>query len=189
MSSAKTVSDIGNQIKALFEGRQWAALGDFLQLSSVWFVYQPLSVPEALAMAEKVLRGAQEVEVTLLRIVRTESTETHSRGSYQCRLGWFEPAALKQQEVSFDLHLGFSLKPEVKLEYLGITEASPEPSLPEEPAPPKQEATAAPAPVLVAGAPSPAPAAEGADAPVMVYVPVLMPASAVQAHLRKSLGS
>lgn len=210
MNSARTVSDIGNQIKAHFEKKEWPALGELLQLQSLWFVYQPLSVPEALAMAQEVLGGAEEVEVTLLRIVRTESTDAQSRGSYQCRLGWFEPAKLKQQEVSFDLHLGFQLKPEVKLEYLGITEASPEPSLPvEEPAPASKEA----APVVPAAAAAPAgsapvpvmpglppgavplaipamPAAEGGgEASVMVYVPMLVPASAVQANLRRWLGS
>src|SRR4051794_30458571 len=108
-------------------------------------------------MAEEVLGGAEDVELTLLRIVRTESTEAHSRGSYQCRLGWFEPAGLKQQEVSFDLHLGFQLKPEVKLEFLGITEASPEPELPtEEPEPAPAASVSAPLPAgavpFIAGA-------------------------------------
>jgi len=180
VSSDRNVADVGNQIKTLFEGKKWAALGDLLKLPSLWYVYQPLSVPEALAMAERVLRDAQEVEVTLLRIVRTESSDGYSRGSYQCRLGWFEPSPLKQQEVSFDLHLGFRTQPEAKLEYLGITEASPEPSLPaEEPAKAPPREAAAPAPLVP----------EGASPEVTVYVPVRLPASLVQAHLRKSLGS
>jgi hypothetical protein len=194
VSSNRTVSDVGNQIKMLFEGRQWPALGELLkEAAQLWYVYQPISVPEAMAMAEETLRGAEDIELTLLRIVRTESTEAHSRGSYQCRLGWFEPAGLKQQEVSFDVHLGFQLKPEVKLEFLGVTEASPEPELPSEETE-KEAAAPAPAPAalpagavpFIAGA---VPAVEGSEAPVMVYVPLLVPASAVQAHLRKWLGS
>lgn len=198
MSSTRTVSDVGNQLKTLFEGKQWPALGELLkEAAQRWYVYQPISVPEALAMAEEVLGAAEDIELTLLRIVRTESTEAHSRGSYQCRLGWFEPAGLKQQEVSFDLHLGFQLKPEVKLEYLGITEASQEPELPSEELAPAQKDVAPAAAPLPAGAvpfiagavPAPLAGAEGSEAPVMVYVPLVVPASAVQAHLRKWLGS
>lgn len=192
--SQETVAALGNRIKSLFESKQWSALGQCLPFPTLWFVYQPLSIPEAQAMADKVLRDAQDIEVSLLRILRTESSDTTSRGSYLCRLGWFEPGALKQHEVSFDLHLGFRTKPDVRLEYFGITQASPEPSLPveepaaEQPAPRAADASAA-AVQLPLGVLAGSPVTSGAaDAPVMVYVPVLVPASVAQGLVRGARG-
>ena len=176
-AGGETIGALGNRLKALFEEKRWRELGDELALPTVWFLHAPKTMAEALELAAEVLDGASEVELSLVRVLRSESEAGGAaRGSYTCCLAWLEPAGWKQQEVQFDLHLGFEQDGggRWKLAYLGVTPAAPE---------------MAPPPVGGEERPGILPGLAGADAapggePVMVYVPVFLPPETVQALLR-----
>jgi hypothetical protein len=176
-AAGETIGALGNRLKALFEEKRWRELGEELALPTVWFLHAPKTMAEALELAAEVLGGASEVELSLVRVLRSESgAGGAARGSYTCCLAWLEPAGWKQQEVQFDLHLGFEQDGggRWKLAYLGVTPAAPE---------------MAPPPAGGEERPGILPGLAGADAapggePVMVYVPVFLPPETVQALLR-----
>jgi hypothetical protein len=192
-----TIGALGNRLKALFEGKRWRELGEGLDLGAIWFLQAPKSMAEALALAEEVLGGASEVDLSLVRILRSDGSESEAGGSYTCCLAWLETESFEHHEVQFDLHLGFRRgsddgdgrgdgEQRWRLAYLGVTPATPEMA----PAPGGEAEPAGPASREDGGSPIPWPAEPGgapepaAGDPVMVYVPVLLPTETVQALLR-----
>jgi hypothetical protein len=172
-----SISALGNRLKQMFEEKEWDQLAEAVGLEQIWFLYAPMSGAEAIALARKTFDAAHELELGLVRIIRSETVGDVSRGTYTCRLGWYDDAQVKQTELDFDLHLGFRADGPVRLAYLGVTRADPfAPS-------PREEAPAQPAqaiPLITAP-----PVAAGGST-VMVYVPVLLPAEAAQSLLRNA---
>jgi len=185
-AAGETIGALGDRLKALFEEKRWRELGEELALPTVWFLHAPKTMAEALELAAEVLDGASEVELSLVRVLRSESEAGGAaRGSYTCCLAWLEPAGWKQQEVQFDLHLGFEQDGgrRWKLAYLGVTPAAPEMAPPPADRPEADRSAGAeerpgilPGLAGAAGAPG--------DEAVMVYVPVFLPPETVQALLR-----
>ena len=177
-----SVGALGEHLKALFVNQQWTALAECLREAPIWCVDAPLSVAAAMDLAARVLEGAEDVELTLLRILKSEQNGQHPSGSYLCRLGWYDPKRVKQEEVNFDLHLGFDVSSGVRVRYIGVTAASPEPTLAEPAGPAATAAPATAAPVETPLQPGAFAVASGAET-VMVYAPLLVPASALRTLL------
>ena len=161
MDSENTVSAVGNRLRLLFQERRWAELRQLVALENIWYLHSPLTADEAVALAERSFASASELELELVRIVRSELENGVAKGTYTCRLGWWEEKKLKQSELDFDVHIGFHVEGAVRVAYLGVTRA--DPFWPSK----RPEATVA-----------------GENGQVTVYVPVLVPAGAAQSWLR-----
>jgi len=178
-----TVGALGESMRENFENKRWDELRRLLSVESLWLLSHPIDLDEAIATAADLLDDAEEIELTLLRILNSETSEAECRGSYLCRLGWYEPASTKQHEVSFDLHIGFRTDGVVRLCHLGFTQATPEPEIPS--AAPAEGTTAASNIWIPSG--RAALSVAGTDA-VTVYVPVSVPAKTLSKLLHSSEG-
>lgn len=179
--AAETIGGLGDRLKSHFEAKRWRELGELLDLPSVWFLDAPKDLDEALGLAAEVLGEANDVEVSLVRVLSSEPGSA-ARGSYTCCLAWIEPPAWKQHEVQFDLHLGFEQNGAGRwtVAYLGVTRAAAEMAAP----PPDHPVGAgSEEPVAAFAAPGACGTArEGGR--VVVYVPVSVPEETVRALLR-----
>ena len=69
-------SALGKELRLLFKAKRSEELGQRLPLPFVWLIDEPLSIDDALALAEKHLANAKDLEITMLRIVNSESSAT-----------------------------------------------------------------------------------------------------------------
>jgi hypothetical protein len=161
----------GRELRLLFEAQKWDELGKHFRIPFVWLMDRPLSVAEALALAAQRLDGSRDLEISILRIVKSETSPTLPHGSYTCCLSWMSADTFEQQEVQFDLHIGFE-RPDGnwRIAFLGATRTIPE----QAPFPQDDAPATAPAEPKAEGN-GPVPSAGYA----LVYVPAWVPRDAL----------
>jgi hypothetical protein len=166
------IQAFGHELRQLFESKNWEELGKHLQIPFVWLMDQPLLVPDALALAAGRLEGAKDLRISMLRILKSEKSPTTPHGSYTCSLSWLSADTFDQQEVQFDLHIGFERSDSNwHVAFLGVTRTiSEEASFPQDDAAAPVAAEQKKSDQNVSGLPS---------GYVLVYVPAWLPQDAL----------
>jgi hypothetical protein len=180
-----SVNALGLHLRRAFQERRWREVADLFAFDRLWAFDAPLAKDAACDWADKRFAKVRDLEVSLVRVLRTLASEDEPSGSYTCCLLWIDEDTWEQHEVEFDLHLGFGRDADGRWQvaHLGLTPPTPE-DMPELDEGPAQGFVPAAVPgahdglSLFAGAERPA-----GNGQVVVYVPVSMAPAAARALL------
>ncbi len=126
------IHELVTQFKYDIEHKDWDKLKSILP-PSIWLIDRSVSSEELISTIEKKLEDADDIELSLIKLLKTELTETGAQFSATCQLFYNEKETWQEKEENFDLHMGFSNGETSQISYMGITSASTTRSIAEAP--------------------------------------------------------
>lgn len=110
------------ELKNLIECQAWPELASHLRLPFVWVMSRPASVLDVIKKGKALLRDAEEIEISLARILESEVVKQVAHFSVRTEITWQERIRNSPRRAVFDVHLGFERVDKAwQYSYLGVT--------------------------------------------------------------------
>ncbi len=120
-SDIDKIKVIALAIKNHFENKDWKRLKEMLKIPSIWFFDRPVSVDEFIKDVEKSMGSAQDVEMSLLALKKTEIIKTEAKFSFSVQVIWSDGKTWEEHEKTFDMALGLiKIKKNWQVDYMGL---------------------------------------------------------------------
>ncbi len=120
-----TLRDIADQLRTHIENKEWDKLAQLLNVPSIWFMDANLPQTEAIARIRATLDKAEDIELSIQRLLKARIEESVAEISMVVRLLWSEAGTWKENQSDVNMHIGFqaAAPDQWKISYFGLTPA------------------------------------------------------------------